>query len=70
MRTGTLSPEKVQAIVSAANVDPDAEAKLLDGAETKPLGELRKDCLNAKGKDRDKAHAPHTKDQREIVADS
>jgi ParB-like chromosome segregation protein Spo0J len=57
MRKGTLSPEKVQAIASAANVDPDAEAKLLEGAETKPLGELRKECLNAKGKDRDKAHA-------------
>jgi hypothetical protein len=57
MRKGALSPAKVEAIASAANVDPDAEDTLLDGAETKPLAELREDCLKAKGKDRDKAHA-------------
>ena len=57
MRKGTLSPAKVEAIAAAANVDPDAEDNLLDGAETKPLAELREDCLNAKAKDRDKAHA-------------
>ena len=57
MRKGKLSPAKAEAIVSAANVDPDAELKLLDGAEKKPLAEVREECLNAKGKDRDKAHA-------------
>ncbi len=57
MRKGKLSPAKVEAIASAANVDPDAEDKLLDGADKKPLAEVREDCLNAKGKDRDKAHA-------------
>jgi hypothetical protein len=57
MRKGKLSPAKVDAITSAANVDPDAEEKLLEGAETKPLAELREECLNAKAKDRDKTHA-------------
>ena len=57
MRKGTLSPAKVDAIAGAANVDPDAEDKLLEGAEKKPLAQLREDCLKAKAKDRDKAHA-------------
>jgi len=56
MRTGALSPEKVDAIADAANVEPSAEEKLLAGAEKKPLGELREDCLKAKAKDRDRAH--------------
>ena len=57
MRKGKLSPEKVDAIADAANVEPDAEDKLLEGAEKKPLGELREDCLKAKAKDRDRAQA-------------
>ena len=57
MRKGTLSPAKVDTIADAANVDPDAEDKLLEGAEKKPLAELRADCLKAKAKDRDKTHA-------------
>ena len=57
MRKGKLSPAKVDAIADAADVEPDAEDKLLDGAEKKPLGELREECLKAKAKDRDKAHA-------------
>jgi Domain of unknown function (DUF222) len=57
MRKGKLSPAKVDAIASAADVDPDAEEKLLDGAEQKPLAELREECLKAKAKDRDKTHA-------------
>jgi hypothetical protein len=56
MRKGKLSPAKAEAIASAANVNPDAEDELLDGAEKKPLAELREECLNAKGADRDKAH--------------
>ena len=54
MRKGKLSPAKAEAIADAANVDPDAEDKLLEGAEKKPLAELREDCLKAKAKDRDK----------------
>jgi hypothetical protein len=57
MRTGMLSSEKAEAIASAATVDTDAEAKLLEGAEAKPLAEVREACLKAKAKDRDKAHA-------------
>ena len=63
MRKGKLSPAKVDAIASAANVDPDAEEKLLEGAETKPLAQLREECLNAKGKDRDKTHARIKRDR-------
>jgi hypothetical protein len=56
MRKGKLLLAKVEAIAGAADVDPEAEDKLLDGADKKPLAELKDDCLNAKGKDRDKAH--------------
>ena len=34
MRKGKLSPAKAHAIAGAADVDPDAEDQLLDGAET------------------------------------
>ena len=69
MRKGNLSPAKVEAIAAAANVDPDAEDALLEGAETKPLAELRQACLKAKGKDRDKTHARIKRDRyaREYV---
>ena len=69
MRKGKLGPAKAEAIADAANVDREAEAKLLDGAEKKPLAELRLECLNAKGKDRDKAHARIHRDRcaREYV---
>jgi hypothetical protein len=56
MRKGELSPAKAEAIASAATVAPEPEEKLLAGAEKKPLAELREECLNAKGADRDKAH--------------
>ena len=56
MRKGKLSPAKAEAIVSAAHVDPDAEGKLLEG-DTKPLAEVREECLNARGKDRDRSEA-------------
>src|ERR1700712_4814001 len=47
MRTGKLSPEKIDAIADAADVNPEAEGKLLEGAEKKPLGELCKDAEGA-----------------------
>src|SRR6478752_10858778 len=56
MRKGKLSPAKAEAIAGAATVAPEAEDKLLAGAEKKPLGELREACLKAKG-NADKAHA-------------
>ena len=51
---GKLSPAKAEAIADAAAVAPDAEDELLDGAEKKPLGELREECLKAKAVDVDK----------------
>jgi hypothetical protein len=56
MRNGKLSPAKAEAIADAAKVAPEAEDKLLDGADTKPLGQLREECLKAKAIDADKAH--------------
>ena len=35
----------------------------MEGAETKPLAELREDCLKAKAKDRDKTHARIRRDR-------
>ena len=55
MRTGELSPAKAEAIADAAAVTPDAEDGLLDGADTKSLGEVREECLRAKAIDRDAA---------------
>jgi hypothetical protein len=55
MRKGELSAAKADAIASAAAVAPEAEDKLLAGAEKKPLGELREACLKAKARDGDKA---------------
>lgn len=63
MRKGKLSPAKVEAIAGAADVDPEAEDKLLDGAEKKPLAELREECLKARAKDRDKTHARIRRDR-------
>jgi Domain of unknown function (DUF222) len=48
MRKGKLSPAKAASIAGAATVAPDAEDDLLDGAEKKPLAELREECLKAK----------------------
>jgi Domain of unknown function (DUF222) len=56
MRKGKLSPAKAESIAGAATVAPDAEDDLLDGAEKKPLAELREDCLKAKAVDVDEAH--------------
>jgi hypothetical protein len=50
MRKGKLSPAKAEAIAGAAAVAPGAEDKLLAGAEQKPLGELREECLKAKAR--------------------
>ena len=52
-----LSPQKVEAIASAATVAPEAEARLLDGAARKPLAQVRQECLAARaGVDRDETH--------------
>jgi hypothetical protein len=56
MRAGTLSTAKAEAIASAATVAPEAEARLLAGADA-PLAVVRDECLKAKAKDRDAAHA-------------
>jgi hypothetical protein len=54
MRKGKLSPAKAEAIADAAKVAPEAEDQLLDGAEEKPLAELREECLKAKAVNVDK----------------
>ena len=55
LRSGTLSRAKAEVVVSAAAVAPDA--RLLASAATTSYGQLRKECLRAKGKDVDAAHA-------------
>ena len=57
LRSGRLSAAKAEAIAAAADVDPDAEDALLDGAEDAPLADVREKCMRARAKDRDKAHA-------------
>jgi hypothetical protein len=64
MRKGKLSPAKAESIASAAAVAPDAEDKLLDGAEKKPLAEVREECLKAKAVDVDKARERIHRDRR------
>jgi Domain of unknown function (DUF222) len=56
MRKGKLSPAKAESIAGAADVNPDAEDELLEGAEKKPLAELRDDCLKARAMNADEAH--------------
>jgi hypothetical protein len=56
MRAGKLSGHKAAAIASAATVAPEAEARLLDGADA-PVAVVREACLRAKAVDRDAAHA-------------
>ena len=56
LRSGALSAAKAEAIAAAAEVNPDAEAGLLDGAADAPLAQIREQCLRARGKDRDAAH--------------
>ena len=67
MRKGKLSPAKAEAIADAAKVAPEAEDKLLAGAEKKPLGELRDECLKAKAVDVDKARERIRRDRRAAV---
>jgi Domain of unknown function (DUF222) len=57
LRAGKLSGAKAEAIAAAAEVAPEAEADLLDGAEDAPLAVIRERCLRARAKDRDAAHA-------------
>src|ERR1700724_416737 len=47
MRKGELSAAKAEVIAGAATVAPEAEDRLLAGAEKRPLGELREACLKA-----------------------
>ena len=54
---GKLSGAKAEAIAAAAEVAPEAEADLLEGAEDAPLADVREQCLRARAKDRDAAHA-------------
>jgi hypothetical protein len=51
-----LSGAKARAIAAAADVNPEAEDRLLELADA-PLAEVQKECLNARaGDDRDAAH--------------
>ena len=54
---GKLSGAKAEAIAAAAEVAPEAEADLLEGAEDAPLADIKERCLRARAKDRDAAHA-------------
>ena len=57
LRAGKLSGAKAEAIAAAAEVAPEAEAELLDGAEDAPPADVREQCLRARAKDRNAAHA-------------
>jgi hypothetical protein len=57
LRAGRLSGAKAEAIAAAAEVAPEAEADLLEGAEDAPLADIKERCLRARAKDRDAAHA-------------
>jgi hypothetical protein len=56
LRAGKLSGAKAEAIAAAAEVAPEAEADLLDGAEGAPLADIREKCQRARAKDRDAAY--------------
>jgi hypothetical protein len=56
LRAGKLSGAKAEAIAAAAEIAPEAEADLLDGAADAPLAAVKDKCLRARGKDRDAAH--------------
>jgi hypothetical protein len=56
LRKGKLSAAKAEAIAAAAEVAPEAEEELLDGAEDAPLADIREKCQKARAKDRDAAH--------------
>src|ERR1700689_1535057 len=56
LRNGKLSAAKAEAIAAAAEVAPEAEQELLNGAEDAPLANVRDNCLKARAKDRDAAH--------------
>ena len=47
-RAGTLSPQQAAMIADAAKANPGAETKLLEGAKTQSLSELRDECAKAK----------------------
>lgn len=56
LREGKLSPAKAEAIAAAAEIAPEAEADLLDGAADAPLAKVQDKCMQARGKDRDAAY--------------
>ena len=51
---GSCRSAKAEAIAAAADVAPEAEDDLFDGAEDAPLAEVREKCLRARGKDRER----------------
>ena len=51
LRRGKWSVAKAEAIAAAADVAPETEADLLDGAEDAPLTEVRDKCLRARGQE-------------------
>ena len=63
LRKGKLSAAKAEAIAAAAEIAPEAEAELLDGAEDAPLGALVEKCQKARAKDRDAADARIRRDR-------
>ena len=56
LRSGKLSGAKARVVIGAAAVNGDAEAELLDDAESLSFGELGDKCLKAKAKDSKRAH--------------
>ena len=49
LRKGKLSAAKAEAIAAAAEIAPEAEAELLDGAQDTPLAEVKDNCLPRSG---------------------
>jgi len=47
-RAGELSAQQAAAVAAAATVDPTAEARLLEKAESSSLAELRDECLRTR----------------------
>ena len=53
LRKGELSAAKAEAIAAAAEIAPEAEAELLDGAQDAPLADIKEKCLRARAQDSD-----------------
>ena len=63
LREGRLSAAKVEVVVAAAVVVPDAEAGLLETAMGSSLAETREACLRARAVDRDAAYGRIRRDR-------